>query len=365
MHVPTLSCSLVLAILVASGLGMSPINANEIPSCTAATNAFEQNAAGAACDLANNLEKGFVYPAQGEAYAKALRDHVAAGDYAKLSGEEAARRITADLQTVASDGHLRVVVENPQGVPGGSGPNGFPALVEQGGWIAPGIAFIRINAFMPDDEETEEVARFMREHASAKAMIFDVRTNRGGGLAQMNEIFPWLFEKETRLVTMAMRRSVEEEHGTPFGEDATLRQLQGTPLVTEREHWAIPNGDPRLHDAKVFVLTSENTNSAAEHFALAMKASGRATLVGSRTSGANHFGGMIPLPGGYAAFIPVGRTYDPATGKDWEGTGVLPEVDVPPADALAWTLESLGIAKAEATRLSASHAPSGSMTRRR
>lgn len=127
----------------------------------------------------------------------------------------------------------------------------------------------------------------------------------------------------------------------------------------------MPNGDFRLRDAKVFLLTSESTNSAAEYFALAMKASGRATLVGSRTSGANHFGGMIPLPGGYAAFIPVGRTYDPATGKDWEGTGVSPDVDVPPEDALAWALQSLGISKAEAARLSASHAPSGSMKRRR
>jgi hypothetical protein len=48
-------------------------------------------------------------------------------------------------------------------------------------------------------------------------------------------------------------------------------------------------------------------------------------LIGERTAGANHFGGIEPIGAGLAAFIPVGRTYDPDTGKDWESTGVAPE----------------------------------------
>ena len=347
-----------VALCVGAAIPMSTLSAQ-----SSACSKVSESADRAACALADQLEKAFVYPAQGEAYAEALRQHVAAGDYSGLSQEAAAARITADLQAVAPDGHLRVERFDPEEMRGG--PSGdYPPLIEQAGWIAPGIAFIRFNAFMPDAEETEAVARFMRDHADADALIFDIRTNRGGGLAQMNEIFPWLFDRETRLVTMAMRRSVEEEHGSPFGDDPTMRKLAGTPLETEREHWAVPNGDDRLRNAKVFLLTSERTNSAAEHFALAMKATGRAKLVGSRTSGANHFGGMMPLSDGLAAFVPVGRTYDPATGKDWEGTGILPDVDVPPAEALTWTLVSLGISKDEAARLSASHAPSGSMERR-
>jgi C-terminal processing protease CtpA/Prc len=34
------------------------------------------------------------------------------------------------------------------------------------------------------------------------------------------------------------------------------------------------------------------------------------------------------------AFIPVGRTFDPDTGKDWEGTGIEPDVKVPADQAL-------------------------------
>lgn len=354
------------ACVLACGALVTPAAAAPTASCAAPGSTHPDTAQGAACRLADDLEKAFVYPEQGKAYAAALRHHVAAGRYAALSQEDAARTMTADLQAVAPDGHLRVELMAARRQPGG-GPSGkdAPPTLEQGGWIEPGIAFLRINAFLPDDAQTAAVARFMEQHADARAIIFDIRTHGGGGLAQMDVIFPWLFAKETRLVTMAMRRSVEEEHGTPFGNGPTLRLMAGTPQETVREHWAMPNADPRLRDAKVYLLTSQRTGSAAEHFALAMKHTGRATLVGSNTAGANHFGGGIPLGGGFSAFMPAGRTYDPVTGKDWEGAGVAPDVEVAPAEALAWVLKDLGVDEAKAAQLAASHAPTLPMERRK
>ena len=45
---------------------------------------------------------------------------------------------------------------------------------------------------------------------------------------------------------------------------------------------------------------------------------------------------------GYAAFVPVGRTFDPDTGKSWEGTGVTPDVAVPADKALDEALKLAG-----------------------
>lgn len=365
----TLALPLGLALLV--GMTGTASAADPAPPCGVSGTTHPETATGAACRLAEELEKSFVYPDQGKAYAVALRGHAAAGRYAKLGKDEAAKLMTADLQSVAPDGHLRVTATDAQtsaeGRPTVTGHGkDRPPVVEQPGWIAPGIAFIRINAFMPDKQQTETIAKFMADHADAKAIVFDIRTNRGGGLDQMNVIFPWLFAERTRLVTMAVRRSVEEEHGTPFEDgDPTMVKLAGTPEEIVREHWAIPNADPRLRDAKIYLLTSERTGSAAEHFALAMKHTGRGKLVGSNTAGANHFGGGIGLPGGFEAFLPAGRTYDPVTGKDWEGDGVAPDVAVPPADALEWVLEDSGIAEGQAKALAAAHAPTMSMERKR
>ncbi len=359
--------------LLAAGLALSSIPAMSAAAaspepqggCAAPGGEHPATPTGAACKLADELEKGFVYPEQGKAYAAALRAHAAAGRYAGLTTDQATERMTADLQAVAADGHLHVMRMPEEGEgPGASGPRADFPLLEQGGWIAPGIAFLRINAFMRDPAQTAAVARFMADHAEARAIIFDIRTHRGGGLDQMDVILPWLFAKETRLVTMAMRRSVEEEQGTPFGQTSSLRLVPGTPQEVVREHWATPNSDARLRDAKVYLLTSPRTGSAAEHFALAMKHTGRATLVGSNTSGANHFGGGMELTAGLAAFIPVGRTYDPVTGKDWEAVGVAPDVAVAPEAALEWVLNDLGLDSATAAELSASHAPTLSMARR-
>ena len=46
---------------------------------------------------------------------------------------------------------------------------------------------------------------------------------------------------------------------------------------------------------------------------------------------------------GSRAFMPVGRTYDPDTGWDWEGKGVAPDVATGADEALA---EALRRAKA-------------------
>lgn len=363
---------LLAAAFALSGPALvTPAAASAPAACGEAGSKHPATASGAACALADELENSFVYPKQGEAYAEALRRHVAAGRYSDVTGEAAAKAITADLQAVAPDGHLRVSAVDPQAAAEGrptvvaGAAKKYPPLIEQPGWIAPGIAFIRINAFMPDAEETRAVAKFMTDHADAKAIVFDLRTHRGGGLDQMNAIFPWLFAEKTRLVTMAVRRSVEEEYGTPFAaDDPTMRLLPGSPQEIVREHWAIPNADARLRDAKVYLLTSGRTASAAEHFALAMKHTGRAKLVGSNTAGANHFGGGVELPGGFEAFLPAGRTFDPVTGKDWEGGGIQPDVTVPPADALEWVLKDLGIAADKAQQLSAAYRPTVSMERR-
>lgn len=354
---------LAAALLVASAAPFAaPLLAGEPATCTAK----QGNDAGA-CELATLLEQRFIFPEQGARYAAILREGVAKGRYAALAPKDAASAMTADLQRTAPEGHLYVRASQPDAVPT-SGPAAvarppFP-IIEQKGWIAPGIAYLRINEFPDDAAVTAQVAGFMKAHADAKALIFDLRTHHGGGLDQMDAILPWLFAEPTRLVTMETSWSTEREWGSPVAGLPSLRLLPDKDMA-RREHWVTPNADPRLRQAKVYLLTSPRTASAAEHFALAMKATGRGTLVGTATAGANHFGRGMDLPGGLSAFVPIGRTFDPATGKDWEGGGVAPDIAVPAEGALERTLTELGVAPAEAARLSAEYKPTLSMERRK
>jgi C-terminal processing protease CtpA/Prc len=141
--------------------------------------------------------------------------------------------------------------------------------------------------------------------------------------------------------------------------------VQGDSSFVTREHWVTPGTDKRLFDAKVFVLTSGASASAAEHFALALQATGRATLIGATTFGANHFGGDQDLGGGFTVFLPVGRAFHSETGADWEGVGVAPDIATAPEAALIEALKLSGVAPQEAARLSAEVAPTLPMTRPR
>ncbi|MFN2098909.1 S41 family peptidase [Altererythrobacter sp. MF3-039] len=332
-------------------------------SATTCVAPADSSNAATACALARELERGFVYPDVGERYAEMLRANVAKGAYAELAGEALADRLTDDLQAVQADAHLRVRPASNSEQRQRRAAGERPAMIEQGGWIAPGIAFVRLNGFPGDPAVTAQAAAFMEAHQEAKALIFDIRTNGGGGLDQMDVIFPWLFDAPARLVTMATRRSIDEEMGNMFG-SATLYETGSTEQEVVREHWVLPNREGRLQQASVYVLSGPMTGSAGEHFALAMKHTGRATLVGEATYGANHFGGETPLPGGFEVFVPVGRTYDPLTGKDWEGDGVAPDVEMPPEVALEWVLQELGVAAEEASALSETHKPTRPMRRR-
>ena len=363
------SSRILPALLAAAGLVVVPVLA---PSPVMAKEEASVSADQIAENYAALLERDYVYPETGKRYAAAIRAGVAAGRYKTLSGPLLGEAIDKDVTAVSPDGHLRVRAPDATAAtaapaPGAAAPvRRAPKVpVEQAGWIAPGIAFIRFNLFPDDAAVTAQAAKFMADHADAKAIIFDIRTHNGGGLDQMDVIFPWLFAEPTRLVTMATRASVDARGGSPIDGLASMRAVKGDDGMVTREHWATPNGDARLRDAKIYVLTSGASASAAEHFSLAMKHSGRGILVGAPTAGANHFGSGEDLGGGYGAFIPVGRTYDPVTGKDWEGDGVQPDIAVAPADALVRVLTDLGVAPAEAKTLSDAHMPSWPMERRK
>lgn len=355
-----------------------------------------------ALDLAAKLEEDYVFPDVAKRYGAMLRANVASGAYDGFtSGRELAMRLSADLRAVSPDAHLRVGprpsgagsagppraeagaapgagptmvpvrrMVAPGGAPGAAGP--APQLrmrpplkpIDEARWLAPGIAYIRFNVFPGDPETIEAVRRFMTEHVTAKTIIFDNRTHHGGGLDEMDVMFPYLFAKSTSLVTMDTRASVDRARGSPMGE-AKLRLLPAEGDVVRREHYVEPSKtEKRLFKAKVFVLTSGATASAAEHMTLALKRTHRAIIVGEPTAGAGHYGGLEPVGDRFAAFIPVGRTFDADTGKDWEGGGIDPDVAVPAEQALTEALVRSGMDRAAAQRVSAEVKPTGPMTRR-
>jgi hypothetical protein len=316
-----------------------------------------------ALELADKLAEAYVFPEVAKRYAEMLRANVANDAYDGIhSGRALAQRLTHDLRAVSPDAHLAVTLtsQEPKVQQASAGPQPrFPwKPIEEQRWLAPGIAYIRFNVFPGDNASVAAVRDFMLKHATAKTIIFDNRTHHGGGLAEMNAMFPYLFRKSTVLVTMDTRESDSE------GEEPFVRKVAGPPGVVRREHFVGPSKtEKKLFKAKVFVLTSGATASAAEHMTLALKRTHRATIIGEPTAGAGHYGGEVEIGDKFQAFIPVGRTFDPDTGKDWEGTGIEPDVAVPAKDALVEALVRSGLGRTDAEQINATVKPTGSMER--
>jgi C-terminal processing protease CtpA/Prc len=313
-----------------------------------------------ALKLADDLVSKFVYRDQADAYAAMLRKNAAAGRYDDGTRGELAKLLTGDLMAVHKDGHLHVMLAPPAGTAGphgdGGPPPGFPPLIQSAKTIAPGIGYIRFTAFMGTDEELAGVRKWLAENRNDKVLIFDLRNHHGGGLDEQDAIFSYLYAKKTPLVKMAVSKDVYEKGGSPLDPGPTLVfRDEGDKMVAT--HSAIPGAATPLRHAKVYLLVSNKTASAAEHFSLALKSTARATLIGEATAGANHFGGGQPLNEHFAVWLPVGRTYDIKTGKDWEGSGIAPDIAVDPKQALVVALEKAGLSHDEAVKLDSKEVP--------
>jgi C-terminal processing protease CtpA/Prc len=338
------------ALVVAAGAGA--MQAQPAPAPAAAAPARPMDAAerrDVVEKLAKALEANFVFPEVGTRYAAMLRANLAAGAYDGLTDPTAfGDKVTADLQAVARDGHLRLATQEAfsrprppaASVPASARPNG-PAGLEEARMIGD-VAYLRFNQF-PDDPAIAQAARsFLLAHADARAVIIDARPHRGGGLGVMNAILPLLYPQPTHLLRMDVRASVDGEG--PMRDGPTMVRQPSSSAVVSRDHVVIPDKlETRLQRVPVYYLTSGRTASAAEHLALAFKRTHRATLIGETTRGAGHFGGLEEVGDRFAAFIPVGRSYDQDTGWDWEGKGVAPDVSAPTDQALD---EALKLAKA-------------------
>lgn len=335
---------LAVSGLALSGLALGVAHAQPAPPAAAEAEAeapaavTAQERATLINDLARSLEANYYEPATGRRYAVALREAEAKGAYANLSDPAAlGERLSADLQAVNPDRHLRVAPAarfarprpRPTDMPASTQSSGPPGMEEAK--MIGDIAYLRFNQFI-ETKDPAAARDFLLQHADARAVIIDARPHRGGGVEVMAAILPLLYPQKATLVRMDARADAPEVF--PAGLKDVLVEQSAPKTVTRHDHVVTPDkAETRLQRVPIYYLTSRRSASAAEHLALAFKRTGRGVLIGETTAGANHFGDIQTF-GRFSAFIPVGRTYDPVTGQDWEGTGIAPDVAVHADQAL-------------------------------
>lgn len=307
-------------------------------------------------ELAAMMEQSYVFPDVARQYSAHLRTRAAAGAYDLLTDPALfAQTLQAELRGVHQDAHLRVTLvdgETPQG-PRRGPPRDRPEPLGADAWLAPGVAYLQINNLLGGQDWAARTAAVLDQYADAETLILDLRQCPGGGLHMMDPLFARLYAEPTRVMIMDTRTGANPGLDAMLTSLASIRSANGPQGVSRYEHWAQPLAPAHgLADARVFVLTGR-TGSACEHLAQALRETGRATLVGSRTGGAGHYGSDRVFGGGrFQVFLPVGVSYAP-NAQSWETVGVLPHREVAPDEALNDVLRELNVPLSAANAVAA------------
>jgi len=291
--------------------------------------------------VADQIEGRYFDAGRAAKLAAALRAEAARGDYDRYAAPlDLAQALTVRLKP--EDTHFQVVWSaKASAAPGGPRPDAAAVVAEAAeaaaaerrqnyGFraveILPGaLAVVRMSYFA-DFEGADGAAKqaadaAMAMTAGAEAVIFDLRENGGGSPAMVGYLVGHFVPEGARVYNTFKSR----------GPDADERPT------------AAPKAGRRL-ELPLYVLVSGRTASAAESFSYTLQAARRAVVVGEASAGGANPGAMAPIGDGFAVFVSDGSPVNPITGKNWEGTGVVPDVAVPVADALT-KAEQLALAK--------------------
>jgi hypothetical protein len=269
----------------------------------------------------------YVFPEQADKIAAQLRAALAAGRYTEAGAAGDVQRlgalVTEDLQSVNGDKHLRLVFHADE-VPDGQDAAADQMLARRsaescGGvprfeLLEGGVALLELAPIIfPLHLSADSLTAAMALAAQARALVVDLRRNVGGDPYAVQYLCSYFFDQPTHVNTQYWREDDQEQ-----------------------QFWTLPQVPGRRlgQDTPVYVLTSASTFSGAEELTYDLQQLGRAVVVGERTKGGAHPRNGWTVHPHLEATIPVGRSINPTSGTDWEGSGVTPDIELPAADAL-------------------------------
>ena len=254
----------------------------------------------------------------------ALHERLAQARYANArSLEHLAESLTRDLLHLTGDKHLMVTLTEDlatESLPTQKPSDESRKIVGQRAnfgvqrvEILPGnIGYLNLTSLYRPDEAREAITAAFRLLQNSDAIILDLRNNGGGSPETAVLVLSYFFEKK----------------GLPLFE---IVSRSGSVRNYATDSYPSTN---RYDKCPFFVLTSERTFSAGEGLAFVLQERGRARICGETTAGAANPGRPYPATTRVEVIVPNGKVRTAVTGRNWEGSGVVPDIKVAAKDAL-------------------------------
>ena len=285
------------------------------------------------------LRANYVFPEVAEQAAVAVEARLAAGEYDDLDEITLTDLVTTHLQEITGDKHLRLRLGGGPppdrgpgpGGPGLPGPDGTEPKDHEARRLAMrrmgrldnfgirrverldgNVGYLDVRRVAVPANAGPAIAAAMELVAGTYALIIDLRHNGGGSPEGVTFWCSYLLDEKP----------------------IHLNDIFHADTGETRQFWTLPYvPGTRYVDRPVYVLTSSRTFSGGEEFCYNLQALGRAELIGETTGGGAHPTRGFPISRAVHIGIPFARSVNPVTGTNWQGTGVVPDVAVPEAEA--------------------------------
>jgi C-terminal processing protease CtpA/Prc len=270
--------------------------------------------------FSTSFKQKYVFPDLAQKTADMLQQHLANHDYDSVTdGAAFGKMLTDQVHDVCHDAHIhfkfsaealpeRKRQEQPT-------PEEIKRQKDQmkainGGYehvdrLSGNIGYLEVRSFEDVEAAKAPLEGAMEFLQNTDALILDLRRNGGGDPAAVAMLLSYFFDHPTHL--------------NDFVDGSG--KLQGTSWTNAHVHGA-------KYLKPVYVLVSKRTGSGAEECAYDIQSLKRGPVIGTSTWGGANPGTFYRLDDHYLAFIPSLQARNPYTLKNWEGTGVEPDVKV-------------------------------------
>ncbi|HMQ07168.1 MAG TPA: S41 family peptidase [Saprospiraceae bacterium] len=269
------------------------------------------------------LNERYIFPEVAREMTDMIHSNYTEGTYSKMTkGEEFAKVLTKDLLSVSKAKHLRVTFDPKKilEIKEAENSNDQKAIrylqmenmrksnfdFREVTILEGNTGHIHLTIFFHTELAGGTTISAMDKVKNTDELIIDLRKNGGGSPSMIQLLSSYFFQKPVHLNSFYFRPT------NSYQETWTLDQVKGK----------------KRPDVPIYILTSNYTFSAAEEFTYNLKNLKRATIIGEVTGGGAHPGGSMIVNDRFMVWIPTGRAINPITNTNWEGAGVIPDIEV-------------------------------------
>lgn len=255
--------------------------------------------------VSKQLSKRYILKEEGVEMSKIIQRNYENGEYDTISSKFTfSERLTSDMRSIFPDKHLALIYK-PWAQMKRDSVKAAQTLsktqVLEASILPSNIGYLTVTSF---NFKLSDWDNAMYKLSESDAILIDVRNNRGGSGNQVNYAMSYFLLG-----------------GLHFATSYNWKGKEYKGFIKEKI-----NGE-RKTEIPLIILIDKNTFSAAEAFAYLLQSLERAIIVGETSGGGSHQKINFNINKSFYLSLPIIRGESAITKTNWEGTGVIPNVE--------------------------------------